>query len=171
MQVGVEAAGHHDGTTVGNGVDEVVDVAAADGGDLAAFPDRLGAAVDDLFDPGVGAIVGLVALEPFVGYCGEAVGCGWALMLRALALVDCGAGVAPCFAGGGERHAGPASQRHPFLIAEQPIEIDPALAAAVADSQSEAGIALVEVIGLTAGRRSNAFYSGCGEGPVGHRVT
>src|SRR5262245_24467699 len=99
--MGVQAAGHDDGTTVGDGVDQVVDVAAADGRDLAAFPDRLGAAVDEALGCGAGAVVCLITLEPFVCYRCEAVGRCRSLMLGAFALVDGLAGVTPCFAGGG----------------------------------------------------------------------
>jgi hypothetical protein len=123
----------------GNGVDQVVDIAPSDGRDLAAFPGGLGIALDGAFDFHERAIVRLVALEPFVRYGDEAVGLSRSLMLGALALVDCGAGVASSLAGSGERHAGPASQRHALLLAEQPVEVHPALAAAVADAQGEVG--------------------------------
>ena|SRR6516162_547519 len=102
MQVGVQPTRHDDGTTVGNAIDQVVDVAPADGGDPPTFPDRLGTAVDQPLGGGAGAAVGLVALEPFVGHRCEAVGCGRPLMLRVLALVDGGAGVTPSVTGGGQ---------------------------------------------------------------------
>ena len=73
-----------------------LDVATTDGRDLAVFPGGQDAAFDVAFDYRVRSIVRLVALEPFVGHGGEAFGLSRPLMLGAFALVDCGAGVAPC---------------------------------------------------------------------------
>src|SRR5262249_1042392 len=114
--MGVQAAGHDDGTAINNAIDQVIDIAPADGGDLPACPDRQGAALDDALDQGAGAVVRLIALEPFVGYCCEGVSCGRPLMLGAFALIDRLASVAPGLAGCGERHTGPASQRQPLLL-------------------------------------------------------
>ena len=76
--------------------------------------------------------------------------------------------VTPGLSGSRQRHAGPASQRQPLLLAMQAIEVDPSLGAAVGHAQSKPGVSLIEVFGLTTGGRSNALYGGCGEGSVGH---
>src|SRR6516165_1517357 len=120
MQVGVQPTRHDDGTTVGNAIDQVVDVAPADGGDPPTFPDRLGTAVDQPLGGGAGAAVGLVALEPFVGHRCEAVGCGRPLTPPVHPRLDGGVGVTPSLSRGGPGPAGSLSKRQPFVASASP---------------------------------------------------
>ena len=154
MQMAMAAAGERDRASISDGVNQVQNWRLADLGNPQMPPCRQHLPVQDALDLIVGAVVGLIALQPICCHAGEIIGGdGRGRHNRLQAARQPLARLAPRIAGLRQFHRWPRAKGQPLLLALPAIEVHPGAAAAVGDAQSEPWISGVEVVDLASDGR------------------